>query len=155
MKKIIYFSIVLLSTILFSCGNDKESANDTKAFTQEQIVTESKKANDFFDRVYDEAIDRDPQSQSRLGIKKDYDKWTDISDEHTKKEIEIVKQNIDSLHQLIKYDALDDQAKISYRLFEVQSNERIDNFKWRFHDYPVNQMGGMHAEVPAFLFAIV
>ena len=54
MKKIIYFSIVLLSTILFSCGNDKESVNDTKAFTQEQIVTESKKANDFFDRVYNE-----------------------------------------------------------------------------------------------------
>jgi uncharacterized protein (DUF885 family) len=155
MKKIIYFSIICLSsTIIFSCGDNKESATDKKTFSDEEVTSESKKANDFFDRVYDAGVDRDPQAQSRLGIKKDYDKWSDISDEHAQKELEIVKMDLDSLHQLIKYDALDDQAKISYRLFEVQSQEHIDNFKWRFYDYPVNQMGGMHSEIPAFLINI-
>ena len=139
--------------MLFSCGGDKK-VEDKKVASAEEIIAESKKVNDFFDRVYDAAIDRDPQAQSRLGIKKDYDKWSDITDEHEQKELDITKLDLDSLHRIFKYDALDDQTKISYRLFEVQCKERIDNFKWRFHNYPVNQMGGMHAEVPAFLINI-
>ena len=154
MKRIIYFSILLISTLLFSCGGGKQSDTDKKTFSSEEITLETKKANAFFDRVYDAGVDRDPQAQSQLGIKKDYDKWTDITEEHAQKELEIVKQNLDSLHQLIKYDALDDQGKISYRLFEVQSKDHVDNFKWHFHDYPVNQMGGMHSEIPAFLINI-
>ena len=153
MKKSICYSVLITSTLLFSCGGDKK-VEDKKVASAEEIIAESKKVNDFFDRVYDAAIDRDPQAQSRLGIKKDYDKWSDITDEHEQKELDITKLDLDSLHRIFKYDALDDQTKISYRLFEVQCKERIDNFKWRFHNYPVNQMGGMHAEVPAFLINI-
>jgi len=153
MKKSICYSAIITSTLLFSCGGDKK-VEDKKVASAEEIIAESKKVNDFFDRVYDAAIDRDPQAQSRLGIKKDYDKWSDITDEHEQKELDITKLDLDSLHRIFKYDALDDQTKISYRLFEVQCKERIDNFKWRFHNYPVNQMGGMHAEVPAFLINI-
>lgn len=153
MKKSICYSAIITFTLLFSCGGDKK-VEDKKVASAEEIIAESKKVNDFFDRVYDAAIDRDPQAQSRLGIKKDYDKWSDITDEHEQKELDITKLDLDSLHRIFKYDALDDQTKISYRLFEVQCKERIDNFKWRFHNYPVNQMGGMHAEVPAFLINI-
>ncbi|MES2141128.1 MAG: DUF885 domain-containing protein [Bacteroidota bacterium] len=151
MKKIIY-SMALLSLAIFnSCGDSKESSNGNKIYTAEDIKTETKKANDFFDRVFDATVDRDPVSQTRLGIKKDYDKWTDISDEHAQKELEIIKVNLDSLYKIVDIDALDDQTKISYRLFENECKDKIDNFKWRFHDYPVNQMGGMHSEIPAFL----
>jgi uncharacterized protein (DUF885 family) len=151
MKKIIYFISFVVVILFMACGRDnKQSAKDKT----EEVKTESKKANDFFDRVFDAEVDRDPIRQSNLGIKKDYGKWTDISDEHAQKELETSKNNLDSLHKLIKFDVLDDQAKISYRLFEEQSNQRIDNFKWRFYDYPINQMGGMHADIPAFLINI-
>ncbi len=144
--------MALLSLAIFnSCGDSKESSNGNKIYTAEDIKTETKKANDFFDRVFDATVDRDPVSQTRLGIKKDYDKWTDISDEHAQKELEIIKVNLDSLYKIVDIDALDDQTKISYRLFENECKDKIDNFKWRFHDYPVNQMGGMHSEIPAFL----
>ena len=49
MKKIIYFSICLSSTLLFSCGGDKPSTTDKKTFSPEEITVETKKANDFFD----------------------------------------------------------------------------------------------------------
>ncbi|MES2285176.1 MAG: DUF885 domain-containing protein [Bacteroidota bacterium] len=151
MKKIIY-SIALFSlTIFSSCGDSKETSKEKKAYAAEDIKIETKKANDFFDRVFDATVDRDPVSQTRLGIKKDYDKWTDISDEHAQKELEIIKANLDSLYKIVNMDALDEQTKISYRLFENECKDKIDNFKWRFHDYPVNQMGGMHSEIPAFL----
>lgn len=151
MKKIIYSTALLSLAIFGSCGDSKESSKEKKAYAAEDIKIETKKANAFFDRVFDATVDRDPVSQTRLGIKKDYDKWTDISDEHAQKELEITKANLDSLYKIINIDALDDQTKISYRLFEKECKDKIDNFKWRFHDYPVNQMGGMHSEIPAFL----
>lgn len=151
MKQIIYSTALLSLAIFGSCGDSKEASNEKKTYTAEDIKIETKKANAFFDRVFDATVDRDPVSQTRLGIKKDYDKWTDISDEHVQKELEITKGNLDSLHTIVNIDALDVQTKISYRLFEKECQDKIDNFKWRFHDYPVNQMGGMHSEIPAFL----
>ncbi len=151
MKRTIYSIALFLITILSACGDSKKSSTEKNTFTSEKVKQETKKANAFFDRVFDAAIDRDPQRQTRLGIKKDYGKWTDISDEHIQKELEIIKANLDSLHKNINADALDEQAKISYRLFEKDCNNKIENFKWRFHDYPVTQMQGMHSELPSFL----
>lgn len=142
---------MLASMFLFiACSGNKEKAQE-KIISSEEVKAESKKANDFFDRVFDAAVDRDPMRQSILGIKKDYDKWTDITDDKAQKELEIVKINLDSLHSSFKLDALDEQTKVSYKLFEKECNDRIDNFKWRFHDYPVNQMGGLQTDVPTFL----
>lgn len=151
MKKItLSFTVVAAMALLGSCGGTKEQ-HDKQNYTQEEILTESKKANAFFDRVFDARIDRDPYNQTRLGIKKDYGKWTDINEAHAQQEMDFTKAYLDSLHTLIKMDALDEQTKMSYRLFEMECNNAINNFKWRFHDYPVNQMGGMHSEIPAFL----
>lgn len=153
MKKIILLSSIAF-TILTSCGNEKEKTAETKTFSADEIKAESQKANAFFDRVFDAKVDRDPMYQSILGIKKDYDKWTDISDEHAQQELEITKNDLDSLHKQINIDALDEQTKISYKLFEVECNQRIDNFKWRFHDYPVSQMGGLQTDIPTFLINV-
>jgi len=119
--------------------------------TEEQIAAESQKANAFFERVFDESVDRSPMTQTALGIKKDYDKWDDISDENAQKELEITKKELGILHNEINYDLLDAQTKISYDLFVLQSQEEVDNFKFRFHNYPVNQMFGLQSRVPAFL----
>jgi uncharacterized protein (DUF885 family) len=152
MKKIIYSAAFASLVLLISCSGDKgKTTESAKTFSADEVKAETKKTNAFFDRVFDAAVDRDPMRQSILGIKKDYDKWTDISDEHTQKELEIVKANLDSLKTNFKFDALDEQAKISYKLFEKECYDRLDNFKWRFHDYPVNQMGGLQTDIPTFL----
>lgn len=148
MKKTILSIAVIAAITLGSCGDTKE--NGKKTYTPEEIQAESKKTNAFLDRVFDARIDRDPYNQTRLGIKKDYGKWTDINDAHAQQEITITKAALDTLHT-IDINALDEQTKMSYRLFEIECNNAINNFKWRFHDYPVNQMGGMHSEIPAFL----
>lgn len=151
MRKIIY-PLIAISTIVYTgCGDANKTENTATTHSTEEITAESKKANAFFDRVFDSRVDRDPNFQTRLGIKKDYDKWTAINDAYAQQELEFTKTYLDSLHQLINKDALDEQTLISYRLFEEDCNNSINNFKWRFHDYPVNQMGGMHAEVPSFL----
>ena len=56
------------------------SAAPAKTYTAEQIAAESKRANEFFDKNFDEFVARHPQFASQLGIKSNYDKWEDLSD---------------------------------------------------------------------------
>ncbi len=152
MKKI-FFSSFILSVLFSACNSSSESKSGEK-ISAEQIAEESKKANQFFDRVFDAKIDRDPMQQSVYGIKKDYGKWQDISEASIQKEVEITKANLDSLHKNFKVESLDEQTKISYRLFEKACEDAIENYKWHLFDYPMNQMGGLHTDVPTFLINV-
>ncbi|MCW3070669.1 MAG: lipoprotein [Bacteroidetes bacterium] len=152
MKKTILLSS-LACVLLTACGGDKEKTSENKAYSAEEIKNESAKANAFFDRVFDREVDRDPVKAALLGIKKDYDQWTDMSEEHSQKELEIVKANLDSLKNF-NPDMLDEQTRISYRLFENDAKQKIDNYKWHLHDYPVNQMGGTQVDMPTFLINV-
>ena len=118
------------------------------------ILNESKKANDFFESVFNETVDRSPMYQTYLGIKKDYGKLDDISDEKEIREIEIAKANLARLKKEINFNALDEQTRLSYRLFVQNTNLAIEGFSYRFHNYPVNQMFGYHSELPSFMINI-
>ena len=48
------------------------------------IADESAKANKFFEEAFVEMLMRKPMLQSYLGMKKDYDKWDDFSEEEAK-----------------------------------------------------------------------
>ncbi len=146
MKKI-NLSFTVLICLAVSCTQKQQQ----KKITPEEVTEESKRANAFFDNSYDEAVNRDPERQTSLGIKKDYSEWTDRSDEHAQKENDITKSELDLLHKNFDYDKLDEQTKLSYRYFEYSSQQSVDNFKWRFHNYPVNQMDGIQSTLPAFL----
>lgn len=146
MKKTLYS--IFLATIMVSCGDDKPT--DKKTFTPNEVAAESQKANAFFDRVFDARVDKEPMQQTMLGIKKDYDKWNDLSEAFAQEKLQTAKNNLDSLKNF-NMEALDEQTKISYRLFQNSNQEYIDMFKWRFHDYNLNQMSGMHSEAPALL----
>ncbi|MCZ6673619.1 MAG: DUF885 domain-containing protein [Verrucomicrobia bacterium] len=115
------------------------------------IEAESQKANTFFDRVFDEALDRHPEHQTYLGIKKDYGEWDDYSEEANFRELEITIQNLRELEGTIKYELLDSQTKVSYRMAKKGYEDQIRNFKYRHYNYPVNQMFGTHTSIPSFL----
>lgn len=140
-----------LLMLAISCTNSNTQKKETALYSAEEIKAETKKANVFFDKVFDEYVDRHPQLQTRLGIKKDYGKWNDISDAEAQKEIEYTTAALAEMKKEITYEKLDEQAKISYKLFDKQSTQEIENFKWRFHNYPINQMDGLHNDIPSFL----
>ena len=134
----------LCGLFLFSC---KESNNtiESKNFSPEEIKTESKKANEFFDAAFDEYVSRSPMTQTYLGIKTDYSKLDDISPENEKREIDSLQAKLAYLKKNIAYDKLDEQTQLSYRLFEYGANLKIDGYQYQWHNYPVNQMFGTHA----------
>lgn len=140
--------------VLAGCGSESTTATSNKTEAPAEVAatqqSESDKANALFDQIFDEGIMRSPMMQTYLGIKKDYDKWNDISEENALKELEITKDNLKRI-QALDFDKLDAQTKVSYALLEQSLEQEIADFKWRHHNYPVNQMFGLHSQVPAFL----
>ncbi len=122
----------------------------TKTYTEAEIQAETAKANAFFEKSFAEALDRYPEFQTYMGGKKDYDKWNDESEAMMEKERQIAKAELKELNKL-NFDALDEQAKLSYRLFKERKENELEDYEFRFHNYPVNQMFGRHAEMPSFL----
>jgi uncharacterized protein (DUF885 family) len=144
-----FISILLLYGLIVAC-----SEQETKVYSTEEIESESAKANAFFEKSFNDALDRSPMYQSYLGIKQDYDKWNNLSDSINDIELEITKNELQYLLDSINPDALDFQTHISYQLFKEDAENEITDFKWRYHNYPVNQMFGPHTQVASFLINI-
>ncbi|CAN5533963.1 DUF885 domain-containing protein [soil metagenome] len=122
-----------------------------KPATPAQIATESKRVNDFFDHKFDEYIARHPQFASQLGLRIGYDKWEDLSDASTAQDLAASLANLAELKRTFDFNALDLQTQLSWRLFEQDVERNAAGFRYRFHNYPINQMYGWHTQVPTFL----
>ena len=136
MKK--YLLIFLSIFILFSCTSNIDKA-------------EVKKAQQFFESVFQDSVLDSPEFQASLGYKSNYDKWDDITWQSSRKK---AKQSIDDLAYLrenIDFDKLDEKTKISYRLMEKRLQRAIDNDKFIFHGYMITHRGGKHSSIPSFL----
>ena len=135
-----------VSILLIAC-----SPNEKKEISVDAIAIESKKANDFFEKQYQEDLNSKPEDQTYLGIKKDADKWNDYSDVFAAKELENQTKALQWLKDSLNIDALDNATKLSYDLYKSKLENKISDYKYRLYNYPVNQMHGMQSGVPAFL----
>jgi uncharacterized protein (DUF885 family) len=153
MKKLLLALSVLF--ILSSCGKQEEVTNlNNSDFSPEIVKAESKKANQMFDETFDNAVDRSPEWQSYLGIKKNYGDWDEISEDAELDNKNFYQNSLQTIKDSIDYQKLDGNTKVSYKLFELFCQGSIDGYQWRDYDYPVNQMHGKHADIPAFLINI-
>jgi uncharacterized protein (DUF885 family) len=143
-------SALFLSGCQETSTNNNAQASAPKAEQTQAVLTESEKANAFFDETFMRDVMRSPVYQSYMGIKQDYDKWDDSSEERTLENLELTKKDLAALQQF-NYDALDETTKVSYDLLKQSLENTIADFKWRYYTYPVNQMFGTHSMVPAFL----
>ena len=115
------------------------------------IESESLKVNKFFERKFNSYVDGRPMFQTRLGIKKDYDKWDDISPLVEEKEIEEAKKSLSWLKDSVNFDNLDESTRLSYILYNQRIENQILDYRFRLYNYPLNQMFGMQSDIPAFL----
>lgn len=135
---------LLACTAPFACG---------AGYTPAQIAAESAKANTFFERAFDEFVARSPMTQTQLGLKQAYDRWDDFSEEKMLGDLQLAVTQLAELKRTVDFAALDDATKVSYRMFVRQAEETIEGWRWRHHNYPLNQMSGIHSTVPAFLIS--
>lgn len=148
--KLNYNKIAIVACSMFVLSSCKTEPKEQQ-ITPEMIQQESKKVNAFFQKKFEESLDLHPMYQTYLGINKDADKWDDISDEFLTKELEFSKKALQWIKDSVNVEALDEATKLSYDLFKQSLEDGIEDDKYRLYTYPVNQMHGVQAEIPAFL----
>ena len=153
--------VIAMSAVLsVACSNEtttqvtKNSNTSTMpadaAVKSTNSVIASQAANELFDTIFMEGVNRNPVRQTYLGIKIDYDKWQDISEQNSAKELAFAKEALQRI-QVIDVNNLDKQTKLSYQLLSQKLEQQIADYVWRHHNYPVNQMFGVHSQIPALL----
>ncbi|AWB57344.1 MULTISPECIES: DUF885 domain-containing protein [unclassified Colwellia] len=154
-KSLIVISITAL--LAAACSNEtttQAKGNNALAMSPTEklnsTVNASKAANELFDTIFMEGVNRNPVRQTYLGIKIDYDKWQDLSEENSAKELAFAKEALQRI-QVINVNNLDKQTKLSFQLLTQKLEQQIADYPWRHHNYPVNQMFGVHSQIPALL----
>ena len=135
----ILLPVFMIMLLVASCGKTIEPS------------PESDKLNAYLDKKFDEYVERHPEYQTYLGIKKDYDRWDDISPKAQDAELEVNRQSLQWLVDSVSTDHLNEQALLSYTLYKQKLEQRIADHRYRLYNYPLNQMSGKQSGVPAFL----
>ncbi|MDQ3626079.1 MAG: DUF885 domain-containing protein [Verrucomicrobiota bacterium] len=130
------------------------AAPNEQKHSPEDVAAESKRVNEFFDRTFDENVARHPQFASQLGLKIGYDKWEDLSDASNAADLAKSFDDLARLKRDFNFDKCDPQTQLSWRLFEHDVEQNAAAFRFRMHNYPVNQMYGWHSSTPTFLMNI-
>jgi uncharacterized protein (DUF885 family) len=147
-------SVAVAAVLLTACEpagpGQNSAAVVTPSATSTTLHNASAAANAYFDQYFDARTALSPQSLTRLGSKQDQDKWDALTDEQTEKALALVRQTLAGLQQF-DLKSLDSQTQLSMQLFRQQLEQEIAADKWRYYDYPVNQMYGVHTTVPSLL----
>ncbi len=138
--------------VMFSCKKQSGETEKEVAATPEVIEEHSNNLNSWFETQFQEAVSRSPMTQTYLGIKTgDYGKWDDISSKKEVEDLARAKQHLAYLKDSVDVSKLNDATILSYKLMKQDLENEIQDFQYRFYNYPVNQMSGMHAQIPAFM----
>ncbi|MCY2686855.1 DUF885 domain-containing protein [Salinimicrobium sp. TH3] len=147
-SKVLYTSTFLF--FIFSLAGCKDSTEEGQ-ITAEEIQQERARLNTFFEEEFEKDLEESPMLQARLGIKTNYDSWDDFSHLRYAEDLKKAKRRLEFLKNEINADALQGQDELSYKLYRQDLENEIEDYDFRLYNYPVNQMFGVHAELPAFL----
>ena len=135
MRKLNALAIILLS---FACQTTRQDPSTL---------------SEFYEQSFDSELQNYPQQMSYLGIKKDYDRLDDLSE---KSQEQAYQRLLKRQRAFDKYKAsqLSSQDMLSYKLYKKTLESEIADYKYRHHNYPVNQMFGLQSHLPSFMINI-
>ncbi|MCK5425182.1 MAG: DUF885 domain-containing protein [Emcibacter sp.] len=156
MKATLITTTALITMLTLSgCGEgentQKNNTQNEQAVKTETQQTESERLNARFEEIFMRDVMDSPEFQTFLGMKDDYGKWTERTEEKAAADHASAIDDLKKLQTEFDYDKLDEATKLSYVLALRSLKEQIEGYKWRFHNYPVNQLFGWQSRMPAFL----
>jgi len=134
--------VLILGLLMSSCA--------LVQYTPKEREENTKKLNAFFERVFEENVKRYPTWQTYIGLKTNYGKLNNATEEFQLESLEISKRHLKELKEF-SYRGLTHQGQLSYKLFKKDLEEGIEGWKWRYHRFPLNQMFGYHSGLPSFM----
>lgn len=139
-----YALIAAAAWVCVTCGKPVEEG------VQEHSMNPNKRAEALFASAWEDFLAMRPELQSQLGIRTDYGLWNDRSDAFHQKTKTLAESWL-SEAETLDVDALSEKNRFNLEMFNRWAKNLIKGFDWRYYDYPVNQMDGVHANIPAFL----
>lgn len=148
--------LFLFIFFLMACSHSPSAVNPGDATAKvDKPLTQSiaeQTALQLFDDIFEEQVARSPEDLTYLGRKDRYGEWNDISESAQQEEHALIKA------QLVRLKALDPNklsptTRLNWQLLKDGLEDEIEQFRWRHHGYPVNQMFGEHSGMPSLLIA--
>ncbi|WP_249028389.1 DUF885 domain-containing protein [Salegentibacter salegens] len=130
--------------MVISCDQKEEN------YSKEEIAEHSAALNEYFEEEFQKDLEESPMMQTQLGQKTNYGKWDDFSHLKYAEDRKKAKNRLEYLKK-VDVSALNEQTRLSYDLYRQKLENELADYDYRFYNYPVNQMFGYHAELPAFL----
>lgn len=151
MKKTLLLATALLSIgaspLLSGClGSGADIPQREKIIEQE-----SQRLNAWFKARYEEQLARSPMSRTYLGMTDGMGQLDDVSQSAMDEEIALAESWLDEMRRDFDIDRLDEQSRLSYRLFEVDIEDQLATHAVGDQDYVFSHMSGPHTGLPSFL----
>lgn len=149
MKKFIMItaSALVLGGTLTACSSEPKKATVTEA----EMATESARLNTWFEEKFQEGIRDYPQVLASLGIKERTDEWNNPTRIFELEQLDKSQQTLAEMKEKFDFDKLDEDAKLSYVMFERNVNNDLETDKYHDYAYPFNQMFGTQSGIPTFM----
>ena len=135
----ILFTTLMALLLLGSCSQQETPI----PLSDKQVVA-------LLDELFEEELQLSPEYMTYLGMRERYDEWDDLSDAARDQRLEMTKRHLAKIKS-IDPSSLSATARLNVQMFIEQSEQAIAGDKWRYHNYPVNQMRGVHSMIPSFL----
>ena len=152
MRRMLAVSVLSLA-LCAACAHVAPPAATTPATASATAAasTEDARLNAWFERKYEEQLQFSPITLTMLGRKGLYSNLDDMSREGAARQLAWQVAAVDEMKSSFDYDALGDDAQLSWDLFlyQLEAAKAADRFS--DHRYPFEQMGGAQAFMPTFL----
>lgn len=142
-------SLLLLS----ACQGNQKPQITAPDYSSQQQTQASQQLTQLLDSFQTWQLDSSPISQSYRGNKTNYDKWDDLSDyfnQQQNKKIALFLQEA----KAIEKGALPYQQALSLDVLIYDLEQSIEFEPYERLNYPVNQMYGLHTQIPTFMLNI-
>ncbi|MDF1769646.1 DUF885 family protein [Maricaulis sp.] len=131
-------------------GESAAAATETPSSDQ----TEGERLYAWYSELFEADLARSPQQQTGLGRIDDldaYGRWDDVSDAAAASAQQRRIDRLAHMRETFDFDALDRDARVSWRVFEYLQETGIRQYGFRDQTYVFTQMFGPHTGMPSTL----
>ncbi len=119
-------------------------------YSEEEMEAQSQKINKFFDQEFDLFLERSPESLTYFGSRKKYEKLDDTTYQDFKMEVDLSKISLTKMKAFDR-NALSEDAKISYDMYEKDILELDQKDRFYYHSYKINLLSGRYSDLVSFM----
>lgn len=105
----------------------------------------------FLSEVYEARTAESPMLAAEFGLDTGRDRWDNLSPAAHAQRIERIRAELARAEQDFDPAAMDARRRLQHRVFVAEQKLLLERERWRDHLYPMNQIVGLHLDVPGVL----